>query len=350
MSRQPGDPDSGGTARPASAAEAWRLREPYSKKLILGLLVGFVALGWSFQRVELDRAVAGTVRAVAYAAGLTDESQVATGAARYAKKGWPVVIADERPVMRIENFDPDRLPWLSRVETRTVVEPEFDTETMELVNRAVTREYLVRPVGYLSRVLVLMLETIEMAFWGTVMAVLIAIPLAFLGAKNYTPWGGVYHLARGVCSFNRAMPELISALFLVLMFGFGPIAGMLALGFHTSGLLGKFFADDIENADPGPQLALASTGAGKLKVIRFAVLPQVLPQYIAYTQYILERNVRTATVLGIVGAGGIGLELKGRWDMFAYGHVTTILLVIFVTVYALECCSQLARKKLIGGD
>lgn len=328
----------------------WKLHQPYPKKLLLGLALLFVVLGWSFQNVELDKGVADIGQAVGYSVGLSEDSQVVRGATSYIDKGWPLVISDETPVLRLEEFDRDNLPRFSYLETRTVLEPEFDTDKMELVNREVTTEFLVEPVGYLTRAAVLMVETIEMAFWGTVIAILIAIPLTFFGAKNYTPWIGFYHVSRLVCSFNRAMPELITALFFVLMFGFGPVAGMIALGLHTSGLLGKFFADDIENADPGPQMALRSTGASKLKVIRYAVLPQVLPQYVAYIQYILERNVRTATVLGIVGAGGIGLELKGRWDMFAYGHVTTILLIIFLTVYLLECLTQIGRKRLIDTD
>ena len=133
-----------------------------------------------------------------------------------------------------------------------------------------------------------------------------------------------------------------------LLFGFGTIPGVLALGFHCSGFFGKFFADDIENADRGPQDALRSTGAGRIKVFRFAVLPQVTPQFVAYVQYILERNVRTATVLGIVGAGGIGLELKGRLDLSDYSHVATTLLIIFITVFLLEQLTQAVRSRLIG--
>jgi len=333
---------------PAVDAEQWRLKQPFGKRTLAAVLVVVLLLGWSFKRVDLPTAVSELGNAALYTLGLKEHSQVATGAVKYAQNGWPLVFSQEKPVNRIENFDPSNLPTFSRVEVRTVVEPEYDFELGQMVNHESTAEYLVQPVGYLGRVLRLMFETIEMAFWGTVIAVLVALPLTYLGAKNYTPWVGLYHLSRAFCSFCRAMPELIAAMFLVLMFGFGPIAGMLALGLHTAGLLGKFFADDIENADPGPQMALLSTGASKMKVLRIAVLPQVLPQYIAYVQYILERNVRTATILGIVGAGGIGLELKGRWEMFDYGHVTTILLVIFLTVYGLEQASQVLRKRLIA--
>ncbi len=133
----------------------------------------------------------------------------------------------------------------------------------------------------------------------------------------------------------------------MLAFGFGPIAGVLALGLHSAGFFGKFYADDIENADRGPQEALSSLGANNLKVLRYAVLPQVLPQYASYTQYVLERNVRMATVIGVVGAGGIGIELKGRFDMFNFGNVTTILVVLLITVLALEQLTQWARARLI---
>jgi phosphonate transport system permease protein len=150
-----------------------------------------------------------------------------------------------------------------------------------------------------------------------------------------------------VSSSLRATPEIILAMVLVLGFGFGPVPGILALGLHSAGFLGKFFADDIENADRGPQEALRAAGAGRLGVFRLAVLPQVLPQYAAYVQYILERNVRTATIIGIVGAGGIGVELKGRWDMFHYQHVATILLAIFLTVVLLEQVVGRLRARLI---
>lgn len=183
--------------------------------------------------------------------------------------------------------------------------------------------------GYLLLVLWLMLQTVEIAAWGTLLAIAVGAPLALLGARGYSPHPLVMLAAHGFASFLRSIPDLISALFFVLAFGFGPIAGILALGLHTAGFLGKFFAEDIENAPRGPQDALRAAGAGRLKVLRFAVLPQVMPSYMGYMQYILERNIRTATVIGIVGAGGIGQELKGCFEMFQFQHVATMLLVIF---------------------
>jgi len=322
--------------------EHWPLYRAITPRTIGILLLVMVLLGLSARNTELDRAAVETGQAVAALLGFGD-SQVVDGASGFIAKAFPLQFATRTETNRIADFDPDKLPWLSRVEV--IEEQEYDTLTDSFTT--VTSEYLVRPYGYLWKVLVKMWETIEMAFWGTVIAILIAMPLGVLGAQNYTPHRIIYSLSRGFCSFNRAMPELILALFFVLMYGFGPIAGILALGIHTSGFLGKFFADDIENAPPGPQQALRSSGAGRLKVLRFAVLPQVLPQYYAYVQYILERNIRTATVLGIVGAGGIGTELKGRWDLFDYSHVATILLIIFLTVGLLEIVTQRLRAKAI---
>ena len=272
-----------------------------------------------------------------------NDSKVLNGASNFLEKAFPLQISTIQETNRIENFDPDNLPLFSYVETR--VEREYSVIAEKYTETEA--EFLVKPVGYITKVLMKMWETIEMAIWGTIFSILLAIPLALCGTQNYTPHRAVYHVARSICSFNRAMPELILALFFVLMYGFGPAAGIMALALHTSGFLGKFFADEIENSDPGPQRALRSTGANRLKVLRYAVIPQVLPQYYAYIQYILERNIRTATVLGIVGAGGIGTELKGRWDLFDYDHVATILLAIFITVVLLELVTQRLRNKVI---
>ena len=196
-------------------------------------------------------------------------------------------------------------------------------------------------------VFVKMVQTVEIAIWGTLLSVLLSIPLAYLAARNYTPSRFTYTLARGSISLLRSAPELIVALFLVLAYGFGPIAGVLALGLHAAGFLGKFYAEDIENADKKSQEALEAIGAGKLKTLWYGVLPQVLPQYIAYTLYILDRNIRMATVIGLVGAGGIGQELKGRFDMFQYDHVATILIAIFIVVFLLDQFSARLRARLI---
>ncbi len=325
----------------------WKLRQPYSARAVALLLGAAVLLAISFGRTELDKATVMSAEAVGDFAGTGGESDVGRGARRLVESSFPLVFARETPVNRIENFDRNDLPLFAHVETRTTISKQFDYDTLELKEISETEEFLVEPVGYLVFVCVKMLESLEIALCGTILALILGIPLAYFGARNYSPNKACYVVSRTTSSFLRAIPELVGALFCVLMFGFGPIAGVLALGVHTAGFFGKFFADDVENAERGPQEALIATGAGKIKTLWYAVLPQVMPQYIAYGQYILERNVRMAAVIGIVGAGGIGIELKGRFDMFNFGHVSTIVLVIFVTVLLLERIAQWVRKRII---
>ncbi len=320
----------------------WELHNAVNARNVFIAFLVFVALAFSAHNTEMDRAVVETSKAVLSVAGI-GESQVLDGAIRFGSQAFPLQISERTPVTRVEHFDRDNLPWLAYIEVAEKREYDPLADTWE----SSTTEFLVEPVGYLRKVAVKMWETIEMGFWGTVISVMISLPLGILASRNYTPHRVVHGIARAWLSFHRAMPELIIALFLVLMYGFGPIAGVLALAIHTSGVLGKFFADEIENAPPGPQMALAASGASALKVLRYAVFPHVFPAWIAYVQYIFERNIRTATVLGIVGAGGIGTELKGRWDLFDYGHVSTILLAIFITVVLLEMMSQKLRERTL---
>jgi phosphonate transport system permease protein len=323
----------------------WRLRQPFSIKFVLALLAVAICLAISARRTEIDKACFQTLEGIAYAFGLTDHAEVASGWQNLMASAFPLTLSEEREVTRIENFDRNNLPAFSHLVSKP--EREYDLDSGEWVVSG-EKEYLVEPFGYLMHVLWKMVETLEMAVWGTLLALVLSIPLAWFSTRGYTWNRGTYFLARATCSFTRALPELIVAIFCVLLFGFGTIPGVLALGFHCAGFFGKFFADDIENADPGPQDALRSTGAGRIKVFRYAVLPQVTPQFVAYVQYIMERNVRTATVLGIVGAGGIGLELKGRLDLSDYSHVSTTLVVIFITVFLLEQLTQSVRGKLIN--
>lgn len=320
----------------------WPVYQAITPKRVFLTFIAFVILSISAHNTEMDKAAIETSKAVLSTVGIGD-SQVLDGVVRFASKAFPFQISERTEVARIDDFDLEDLPWFSYIEAGEL--KEYDA--LEGKWTVEQTAYLVDPVGYLKKVIIKMWETIEMGFWGTLISLMISLPLGVLAAKNYAPHRLVYIVSRFWLSFHRAMPELILALFLVLMYGFGPIAGVLALAIHTSGVLGKFFADEIENAPTGPQLALKSAGASSLKVLRYAVFPHVLPAWIAYVQYIFERNIRTATVLGIVGAGGIGMELKGRWDLFDYGHVSTILFVVFITVLALEYGSQKLRIKTL---
>lgn len=296
--------------------------------------------------VEMGRMVQLTASAVSVTITGQGESQVAQGLAKIGTSLWPLQISETTEIGRIDQFDRTDLPWLSHIEQRTKQTQTLNPETLEMESVSETAEYLVEPFGYLSHVVVKLVETLEIALWGTVIAILISLPLAFFSASNMAPNRLIYTVARSVVSFLRAIPELISALFLVLAYGFGPIAGVLALALHAAGFLGKFYAEDIENADTKPQEALTAVGANRLKVLRFAILPQVMPQYIAYTLYVLDRNFRMATVIGLVGAGGIGQELKGRFDMYNYHHVATILVGVFCTVFVIDQLSARLRKRL----
>lgn len=288
-----------------------------------------------------------TGQAVGNVVGLAEDSQVVRGLSRVGESMWPPALGTQEEVARQTDLDRENLPFLASIEVHERLEQKLNTDTLELEEHREQAELLVKPLGYVWLVFIKMLETIEIAMWGTLLSVVLSIPLAWYAARNYTYNKFTYTLARGTISLLRSMPELIVALFLVLAYGFGPIAGVLALGLHAAGFLGKFYAEDIENADKKPQEALEAIGAGKLKTLWYGVMPQVVPQYIAYTLYILDRNVRMATVIGLVGAGGIGQELKGRFDMFQYDHVATILIAIFIVVFLLDQFSARLRAKLI---
>ncbi len=326
----------------------WNLRQPITKRAIAVALLVSVALGVSARRTEIPQIFVLTGQWIASGVGLREHSEIGKGLGRFAANAFPLVIANDTVVTRIEGLDRNHLPLFARIEQRTTKSSRYDFAQQKMVDSVETEEVLVEPVGYLLYVLGKMVQSLEISLWGTLMALGFGLPLAYLGTRGYSPNGAAYGLSRTTSSFCRAVPELVSALILTLAFGFGPMAGVVALGFHSAGFFGKFLAEDVENADFAPQEALFAIGANRLKVLRYAVLPQVLPQYVAYTQYIVERNVRMATVIGVVGAGGIGIELKGRYDMFDFGHLSTILVVIFVTVLLLEQVSQRLRRRLIA--
>lgn len=199
---------------------------------------------------------------------------------------------------------------------------------------------------HLQMLILSMLETVEIAIWGTFLAIVLSIPLGVFSARNIAPHPIVYILARIVTVFFRAVPEFILAMFLVISVGFGAISGVFALGLHTMGFLAKFYAEEMEHVSEEPIDALRATGAGKSQIFMFAVVPQILPAFIAYNLYILDRNVRMATMLGIVGAGGIGYDLISAFRMFQYQKVTTIIIIIFVTILTIDFLSGWIRRKL----
>ena len=191
-----------------------------------------------------------------------------------------------------------------------------------------------------------MFETIEIAFLGTFIAIILSIPVGLFSARNLAPNYLVFLIARIITIFFRAIPEFIIAMILVIAVGFGAIPGVLALGLHTMGFLAKFYAEDIEHVNKGPIEALKSSGASKRQIIAFAVVPQIIPSFVANNLYILDRNIRMATMLGIVGAGGIGYELLSSFRMFEYPRVSAIIIIIFITIFIIDHLSSLIRSKI----
>ena len=192
-----------------------------------------------------------------------------------------------------------------------------------------------------------MIETVEIALMGTLLAISLSIPLSILSAKNLTPNPFTYSVCKTITIFFRSLPEFIVAMILVIAIGFGPMPGILALGLHTMGFLAKFYAESIEHIDMSPVTSLEMMGASKSQAFVFGVIPQIMPSFIGNNFYILDRNIRMATMLGIVGAGGIGYELQSSFRMFEYERVSAIIIIIFVTIYILDMISSFIRQRLL---
>ncbi|SFR71688.1 phosphonate transport system permease protein [Mitsuaria sp. PDC51] len=190
------------------------------------------------------------------------------------------------------------------------------------------------------------LETVQIAVWGTLLGVIGAIPVSFLAARNLQRPRWLYHLTRQGLNVARSINELILALVFVSAVGLGPFPGVLALAVHGAGMLGKFFAEAIEEIDDGPLEALRATGARPLQVIAFGVLPQVITAWIAVVLYRFEVNLRSATVLGMVGAGGLGFELVGSLKLFKYPETATCILVITAMVVSADLVSSRLRRAI----
>jgi phosphonate transport system permease protein len=190
------------------------------------------------------------------------------------------------------------------------------------------------------------LETVDIAIFGTVMGVILAVPLAVLAAANVTPSRMLYFAARGIIGFARAVPDLVWALFFVTAVGLGPFPGGLALSVHSLGMLGRLFAETIEQMDMAPIDALALTGARRLQIFTHGIVPSVLPSLAGIGLYRLDENIRSSLVLGFVGAGGIGFQLLTAMELFQYREVSLLLIITFVIVVVAERLSAILRAKL----
>jgi phosphonate transport system permease protein len=191
-----------------------------------------------------------------------------------------------------------------------------------------------------------MVITLQIAVWGTALAVVSAVPLGLLASANITPWW-IHQPVRRVLDSFRAINEMVFAMLFVVAVGLGPFAGVLALWVHTTGTLAKLFSEAVEAIDPQPVEGIRSTGASALHEIVYGVIPQVMPLWISYTLYRFEANVRSASVVGMVGAGGIGVVL---WEIirgFRYAETAAVMIIIIVTVSVIDLISARIRKQMV---
>ena len=190
-----------------------------------------------------------------------------------------------------------------------------------------------------------LLDTLAMSLAGTAIAVLLSIPLGILAARNTSPHPVIYQMSRALLNGLRSIPELIMGIMFVAAVGFGALPGVLALGLHSIGMVAKFFAEAIEHADQAPVEAARAAGCSPLQVIIHGIFPQVLPQLSDTALYRWEYNFRASTVMGMVGAGGIGFELMGALRLMQYQDVSAILIVILVMVTLVDTFSSFLRRK-----
>lgn len=196
-----------------------------------------------------------------------------------------------------------------------------------------------------------LVQSLYMALLATVGGIVVAFPLSFMGARNIaarSPWGwAVYGLVRGFFNVFRAVESTYWAAIFAIWVGFGPFAGSLALFIHTIAALGKLFSEQVEHIDPGPVEAVTATGANLLQVVRYAVVPQVIPQFLAFSLYRWDINLRMATVIALVGGGGIGRLLFEYKDDLQWALVGGVIILFMITVWIMDYVSGWVREKIV---
>jgi phosphonate transport system permease protein len=227
---------------------------------------------------------------------------------------------------------------------------EYVGRTLPTLRRESLGADLVYWLYGLPKWLELLLETVLMAYLATLLGSLGALLLCFHGSHNLATNAWSYQLARRIAEFFRTVPDLVFALIFVFAFGLGPMPGILAIALHSLGANGKLFAEANENIDMAPVDGLRAAGAGWLQTIRFAVIPQVLPNYASYVLWRFEINVRTAAVMGFVGAGGIGMELITAVRSLYYEDISAILILIVLTVSLIDIGCGKVRHAFIGRE
>tara|TARA_B100000686_G_scaffold351340_1_gene449877 strand:- start:859 stop:2034 length:1176 start_codon:yes stop_codon:yes gene_type:complete len=281
----------------------------------------------------------------------------------WGNPGDPLIVEGEG----LEPHHEGQLYWINSIDQayplgniRTDAQGHFHMEIrvpeMARGNWQTLRATLVWNIGgwHLSRTLILasekMVETFFLALMATFFAAIIAVPLSFLGARNLMigrPLGrSVYYLGRTFFNVLRSIEPLVLAILFAVWVGIGPFAGMLALGVHSIAALGKLFSEQIESIELGPVEAISSVGANPLQVVLYGVLPQVIPQFLAFIFYRLDINVRMSTIIGMVGGGGIGFLLQQWINLLQYRKAGTALLLIVVVVMSLDFLSAKIRDRV----
>lgn len=202
-------------------------------------------------------------------------------------------------------------------------------------------------ISDLYRILLSLITTFQMAIAGVVLGLIFSLPIAILAAEGLSPHPIVKHAARGLIALFRTVPDLVWALIFVITVGLGSPAGILTIMIDTIGFAGRFFASAMEETDKGPREALAAIGARPSGIVFSAVIPDATPSFIATSLFCVEKAVRASVVLGLVGAGGIGVELKVAFDLFEYDVAATIIIVIFLLVLAVEQTGAWLRRKIL---
>lgn len=208
-------------------------------------------------------------------------------------------------------------------------------------------EFLQPNWAFLPDTLGPLLETFQMAVIAAAVGCAIALPVSFLASRVTTPNLAVYLADRGLLSIVRAIPDILYALIFVAAVGIGPLAGILALVFFNVGVVAKLLSETVDGVDTGPIEATRAAGGNRLQTTRWAVLPQVLPNYVAYSLYTFELNIRASTVIGFVGAGGLGQLLNTQRAFFRYDNLAVIIVELFVLVFVIEQLSIWLRRRLV---
>ena len=201
--------------------------------------------------------------------------------------------------------------------------------------------------AFVPRTIEPMLETFKMAVVSAFVGCFIALPVAFLASRVTAPGRATLLVSRSILSVVRAIPDFLYALIFVAAVGIGPLPGVMALVFFNVGVVAKLLSETVDGVDTGPIEAARAAGSGRTQTVRWAVLPQVLPNYVAYSLYAFELNVRASAVIGIVGAGGIGTLLFTQYRFFNWSNVSVIIIELFVLVFLIELLSISLRRRLV---